>query len=220
MNLFTTNQKIQLVDSTKEAKIPTPLGDVIFTCEANNNAITKMSPSQIISLQSGEIITSWISDEYIIEFLNFNFTPTLPIELKVEKCTASFWRVKALKDLNVNFKCYLNANIKCSPESGENLIAASFENNFYNLSIGTEDEESVNNRATSNYWFPSRLEIKPNHINYLSNGIDILLPTLIKSEQIQIQFIVALSSKANPEISTWYAVDQSPRNLLEKANVF
>lgn len=40
------------------------------------------------------------------------------------------------------FTCNLGDNLEGFPESGEGLIAQSFKNEYYKMSIGTEDEIS------------------------------------------------------------------------------
>ena len=143
----------------------------------------------------------------------------------MDDCICGIWRIKALKEINCSFNCYLqteaNIDSKGWPESGEGLIAQSFENDQIKLTIGTEDEEYLERRAKSQDWLPHRFksEMKANLIEYLYNGIKVTVPKLFQNEQAQLHFIAAWSFKKDSDASTWYAVDQSPRNILKQVNI-
>ncbi len=221
MNLFTINHQLYPTN-LKPLKFQTPLGNLFFNCQVFDESLLTTQPTKIESFKSENIISSWISDDYIVEFIRLNFAPKLPLGMKIDDCIFAAWRIKSLrKMIECNFTCSLDSDLESFPESGEGLIAQSFENEYYKLSIGTEDEEYLQRRAESQYWLPNHFKAKLNadQINYLHNGIEITLPKLLQSEKLQIHFIASWSSKKNPEISTWYAVDQSPEEIAEKAGI-
>lgn len=221
MNLFTINHSKHLTN-LNSLRMQTPLGDVFFNCEIFGKSLLNVYPTKIESFKSTDLISSWICDEYIAEFIRLNFVPKLPAGMKVDNCIFAAWRIKSLKKiLECNFTCWLESELEGFPEPGEGLIAQSFENKSYKLMIGTEDEEYLQHRAESNYWLPNhfKTKIESDQIDYLYNGIRIALPELSQNETMQIQFIVSWSSKENEDISTWYAVDQSPKKILELVNI-
>lgn len=220
MNLFTVKHQLHHT-SLNPLELKTPLGDLFFDCQIFNESLLDTHPTKMESFQSGNTITSWISENYIVEFIKLNFKPKLPTGMKVDDCIFAVWRIKSLRKIaECNFTCRLE-NEEGSPESGEGLASQSFENNDYKLNIGTEDEDYLQQRAESQNWLPLHFKdkISTEQIDYLKSGIKITLPELLPNESLQIHFIVSWSSKKNPEISTWYAVDQSPMEILEKAGI-
>lgn len=96
-------------------------------------------------------LSSWLLQECYIEFLQVNFKPKLPLGMHVDQCIASIWRVKAVKNyVTFKFNCSLDASLEPSPESGERLLAQSFEDQITKLTIGTEDEEALIARSSIN----------------------------------------------------------------------
>lgn len=204
-------------------EIQSPLGELSFYCEINKKSICSMPPSNIEVIDKQATVFSWIYEDAIIEVLKFPFIPKLPSNLYADTCICILWRIKALKNIDnfLNFKCVLKTDLERSPESGEGLECQSFENSNLKLSIGTEDLEFLLRRAAHQDWLPSRYqsELDEIELRYLAKGIEIRLPNLLRSECAQLQFIVAWSSTKNPEVSTWYAVDQSAKELLQEISL-
>lgn len=223
MNLFISHELLHPIDFDI-LKFQTPLGELFFDCELVNTSIMNVTPIKIEGINSSPIIASWSFDSCYIEFLRSAFIPKLLKGMQVDQCFCGIWRVKAFKEMNFNFKCYLNKknnSLQGSPEPGQGLIAQSFEDNGIKLTIGTENEEEIQNRAKINNWLPTHFqsEIESDHIQYLLNGLKVTLPPLMKTEQAQIHFTVAWNSLRNPEVSTWYAVDQSIQTILKQTNI-
>ena len=221
MNLFTISHQLYPTN-LNPLRIQTPLGDLFFNCEIFDTSLMTIQPTKIESFQSKNIISSWIFEDFIVEFIRLNFAPKLPLGMKIENCILGAWRIKSLKKMvRCDFTCCLENDLEGFPEPGEGLIADSFENEYYKLSIGTEDEEYLQNRAASQFWLPEhfKTKIRADQIVYLHNGIRIKLPELSQTEKSQIHFIVSWSLKENSDISTWYAVDQSSKEILEQAGI-
>lgn len=203
----------------------TPLGNIYFDFLFNGKEISNVKPLKTEIIDQ-TIISSWDLDECYIEFLKGNFIPKIPFTMKVEACIAGIWRIKSLsKKLKPNFKVHLDTELisefEENPEGGEGLISQNFENTNYKLSVGTEDEDFLIQRAIGRKWMPLRFQnlINPNMIEYIPGGLQIELPLLENGECVQIQFVVAWSKKNYPEVSTWFAVEQSPNYILQSLSI-
>jgi hypothetical protein len=146
--------------------------------------------------------------------------------MQVDACVAGIWRIMCLsKEALPVFKVTLNSNSSLEsdgiPESGEGLVSISFENPEMQLSIGTEDEDSLNSRALVKEWMPNHFSgnIFSSSIKYLANGLEVSLPYLKVQDCIQIQFIIASSSNRNHKDSCWFAVEQSSEYIQKEAGV-
>lgn len=219
MNLFCTHH---ILNSVKEnpLKLETPLGNIVCEAKINDSHFSSNLLSTLKSRESDDFLSSWKSNHCEIDCLRVNFNPTLPSNMKVDKCFAFIWRIKALENLDISLQCLLETYLIGSPDSGEDLIAQSFESNSINLSMGTEDEEKLELRAKNNDWVPHRLQsnINSDNICYLDQGIEVHF-SLLKGEKLQVQFVVAWALKANNE-STWYAVEQSAIEILNQAGFY
>ncbi|MDP1881208.1 MAG: hypothetical protein Q8K60_09750 [Parachlamydiaceae bacterium] len=218
MNLFIT-EPARNTSRKNPLEIQTPLGNLVFCCEFNGKIFNNPTDRNLL-INNNTLLSSWQSDYYILEFLCFKNNPKLPAGINVDECIYGVWRVKILKELKISFCCSLKEELVGIPNSGEGLLATTFETEDYTLSIGTEDEDYLQNRAGSE-WFPERLksEINPNYLEYLPNGIKINLPNLFIHEQAQIHFIVSWANKKNDNLSTWFAVDQSLKETMSQMNI-
>lgn len=220
MKLFCTNYTLDSV-TVNPLTLETPLGNVVFKAKINEVYFDSNLLSTVKSRESNNLVGSWKSSNCEIDCLLANFNPVLPSSMKIDKCFAFIWRIKALENLEINLQCLLESCLIGSPESGEHLIAQTFENNSINLSIGTEDEEKLELRSKNNDWIPHRLlsSINSSKLCYLDQGIEARF-SLLKEEKIQVQFIVAWVLKTNNDLSTWYAVEQSGRSILNQAGFY
>lgn len=215
MNLFNPTQTLTKGHNS-DLHLSTPLGVLQFEFSFNEKRISSIQPSQIF-LNQTTALARWNLDECLVEFVKIQFTPKLPVGMNVDKCFAGIWRIKSLsKILNPVFRTYLVSDHEGSPESGEGLISQLFENNLVNLSIGTEDEEYLTQRAEINQWMPERLKdsLKVEAVDLIPGGIQTIIPSLETEERIQVHSIVAWSQKSTKESSTLFAVDQSTDFIL------
>jgi hypothetical protein len=147
--------------------------------------------------------------------------------MKVDCCTAGIWRIKNFhSNLRLDFKTFLELKpsvvLNNDIESGEGLISYMCENNQFKLSIGTEDEEFLASRASTQKWMPHRFEdifSKNSVIEFIPNGLKVVFSSLEANEIVKIQFIMAWSSKTHNELSTWFAVEQSPDYVLKQFDI-
>lgn len=223
MNLFMVKNEVAVVPKViNPLFFNTPLGKIQFDCSFDQKSLSKIHPQTALTINSKSFLLSWLFQECHIEFLHVYFTPNLPLGMHVEKCFAGVWRIKNLHDNNAfTFKCSLNSPIEASPEPGEGLFAISFEDQHTKLTIGAEDEEKLITRSNKKNWLPLHFKetLQPENLRYLKQGIEIELPNCRQNEFLQIHFVVAWASKADKELSTWYAVDQSMENILLPLNI-
>ncbi len=220
MNLFNTKKALKPTTSNPLI-LETPLGTINFRLFLNKKEISIIAPSE--TLYNGKTtLARWNLDNCFIEFAKIEFDPKIPINMSVDACFAGIWRIKNLsKNLDLTFNTCLIDNREESPDSGEGFISQLFENNNVILSIGTEDDEYLNNRAKKNNWMPFRLNksMQAETVDIVPGGVQTVLPSLESDECIQIQSIVAWAKKSHPEASTWFAVDQKPDFILNSQGI-
>lgn len=211
MRLFTFDTAAFRINDEWSLNFDTVLGQIHLDCLCNQKSLRNIVPQENVMLNSETTLTSWLIQECCIELLLINFKPILPLGMHVEQCLAAIWRIKSFKEgVAFDFKCWLDSSLQPSPESGERLLSQLFEDQFNKLSLGTEDEEGLIARATNADWMPLRFRelLRTDNVNYTTKGLEVNLPECMRDEYVQIKFIIACASKANDELSTWYAVDQ------------
>ncbi len=221
MNLFLV-KKHSVPIKLDPLVLETPLGKLHFNCMVNGKSLSKNKQQFIESIMPETTIVSWQSEVCDIEFLRTNFIPKLPEGMKVDSCIGGIWRIKNyFNNTLFRFTCYLETTLEGSQETGEGLIALSFDKSTHRLTIGTEDEEYLKSRANSNDWLPSHLkdEISSESIHISRNEIIIDYPACFANETMQTHFIVAWGFNNNQNLSTWYAVDQSTTTILNQVDV-
>ncbi|GAA4018470.1 hypothetical protein GCM10022408_35310 [Hymenobacter fastidiosus] len=109
-----------------------------------------------------------------------------------------------------------------------NLIAVESENGIRQLRLGTEDKDAMAQRASSNDWMPQRPEaVSRNYTlqvtTIVADGLQAMIPPLEYGERFYCHYIIAENPRCKsadypeePDISTWYAVEQT-KSRLERA---
>lgn len=201
----------------------TPLGQIKLEVVINGSNLSKNIPDCIGEVSRGSSICCWIMKNIHIELFKSTVQTSLPQGMSVSACIAFLWRFKVLEDTNnLQFLCRFESlvdGLEGEPESGEDLIAQSWGNKKARVTIGTQDEEALMRLVGRENGMPSRFAqndvISPEMIEYLSDGIQILLPPFLENEQGQVQFVIAwVEGKEKNDISTWYAVDLFPEEIL------
>lgn len=140
---------------TNPLTLETPLGRIRFNCAFNEKSLSTVRPQAKVVLNHHSTLLSWTLRECDIEFLCLNFPPKLPSGMHVDTCFAGVWRIKTLDQrIAFKFSVCLESPLKPDPESGEHLIAQSFEDPATKLTIGTEDEDALMARASQKNWLP------------------------------------------------------------------
>ncbi len=204
--------------------LSTTLGEVNLEVMVNGSKLSITPPAIAGETPKKASVYGWSLKDLQIELLKAFVEPSLPFPIRVSRCVAFLWRFKTFSSqVDLKFSCRLsfrNAKLQGDPESGEGLISQSWDSTGVKLSIGTEDEEYLLSRSESQKWLPIRLAneklLPPEIIEYLEDGILVTLPTFLKNEEGQIQFIVAwaerstcrpTSSEIEKAGTNWFAHD-------------
>lgn len=108
----------------------------------------------------------------------------------------------------------LKIQLKGYSDSGQNLDALQFKNQKYQLHIGTEDFDSIKERAKNRYFIPNRffalIDEANDFTNYETSGFTTNFPLMKKEEIIKFHYLIAESNIQNKDdMRTWSAVNQT-----------
>ena len=153
----------------------------------------------------------------------------MPAHMHVE--TAKAWLFYIIKrnpsqeQLTLSMKLQNHA-VQGGAETGECLLAIGFDDGIRQIHLGTEDEESMAQRAAVNDWMPPRLErllLAESSIEVTTitpDGLQTKIPPLEPGEQFYLHYIIAenpcrqfVDHPDQPDISTWFAVEQTKARL-------
>lgn len=187
----------------------------------NDDEISSYGSPKTGAVSPHSFIAIWENNLIQAELLKTNYHPFLPSQMRVAYSWAYVWRVKPKKKSPLIFECSLNPKqplLDETIETGENLFSKSFSFGEEFISIGTEDEECLFQRAHANNNLPNRY-VKEKQINSdehtfiesSETGIKVHLPHLKEGEISQIQFVIA--GGIDP-IANWFAVDAKPKTIL------
>lgn len=208
--------------------IKNPFGKAILEAFFDGVVLSDTLPCIKGAVTDNVVIYIWDLKDFHIELLKVNINPSLPPGMKVDCCLAFLWRFKTLsKKAHPKFSCrlkFIEGNLEGEPESGEGVIAQSWDNNVARITIATEDEEFLKFRAQGGKSLPVRLAannlIVPDLVEYLEDGIQVSLPPFEANEEGQIQFIISwVKGVKKNNISTWFAVEISPQEILKVAGL-
>lgn len=223
MELFKAKGSI-FEGSLNSLRLETPLKEISLNVSSNDLSLVSTQPDQILIVQSNSkaIVTKWRNPNSLIELLKVELFPQLPKEMKVEKCFAFVWRVSPITEaIYFDFECTLEKpeRFESHPESGEELVAQTFSDSNYCLTMGTEDEDYLSQRSYVAKGLSRRLNrsINSEVVYYTESGLKINLPKLYPNEVAQVHYVVAWSNFVNNHISSCFAVDQKSTFILEQA---
>lgn len=208
-------------DTQQQSLFVSSLGKIVVQTSLNGRLIVDASMIVGVVLGGGYVYM-WHTADFNLELLQMPVKPTLPPGIHVTRCVALFIKLQCFKEIQPCFSCQLiwdQEHLEGEPESGEGLVAQSFQSHNMRLTIGTEDEERLLTRASLNDGLPVRLytqqAINSEVVTYLQNGLAISLPSLLKGEIGQVQFTVAWTSvEKNDPLATWFAVDAPLKHIL------
>lgn len=201
------------------------LATISLDIKFNDYEISRYGSPKIGAIPPHSFIAIWEDNLIHAELLKTKHNPFLPSQMKVTYSWAYLWRVKPKKNLSpLVFECFLNPKqllLDKDIETGEGLFSKSFSFGEEYIYIGTEDEDSLFQRAYANDNLPNRY-VKEKKIDYNGHsliessemGIKVHLPPLKAGELGQIQFVI---SGGIDSIANWFAVDAKPRDILLQA---
>lgn len=214
-----------MVETVENLETETTLGIInVLIKFSQSNFFSKNSIKKVLKYKKSSVFILEEGGLYV-EVVKLPIAPKIPKHMQVEKCIAYLIRFKCLKKLQPQFICALDfadGILEGDPESGEGMISQSFEHENTRLTIGTEDEDYLEDRAKNQRWMPYRLFtdelISYENVGCIEDGVKIVLPPFLEEEVGQIQFVISWTQvKANDSISTWFAVDVSPEEILRQS---
>jgi hypothetical protein len=199
----------------------TTLGNVNCRILLNGAEIGSNLLINDFSIEPNGQILRWQTNNHLIKVIYFNPKIDLPSGMKINDSGCWLFRISKISNQKerLNLVCELtnkSRNIDGGPETGKGLIALTFHDGVNMLSLGSEDEESLNKRAEKDDWFPRRFcEIPADKLTNISaSGLKIDVPDLNNHEKIQFQFIAAWTEFSKGKNDTLYAVNQDYQKLL------
>ncbi len=204
----------------------TPLGTINISIKPSKSENFHKIPINKVLKHKNALLHVVDLEGLFLEIIKLQITPAIPKDMQIEECIAYLIRFKCLKKFQLEFMCTLefeNDILEAEPEPGHRLIAQSFEYKNTRLTIGTEDEESLEDRRAKHHtWMPHRLFtdhlISYENVVCIKNGIKVVLPPF-QGESGQIQFVISWSRvKSNDSHSTWFAVDTPFEEILKQVS--
>lgn len=191
--------------------IITPLGVINFEITSDKNVVQLEERTEYKNGKSQKIKTL----SYKIEIIEFKVEVSLYNGNKIIDSNCVIFKIEKQLEISENITLHgvlkNNEDVEFSIDTGENLEAICAENEKYILHIGTEDDDTLNNRKLKENWFPKRLT--SSITEYRNNGFITKIPDLNKGEKIYIHYLTAYNTKFEDNVSTWLAVDNSKENL-------
>ena len=140
--------------------VSTPLSSLGFEAIVDRVDMYDLLPSAVFSTPFGGRLFHWETDLFRAEFLLTPLAPSLPKGMQVDGYWACVWRVKAAADANaLEFRCEWESDCiwtEGGPSSGEWLDAQTWDDGKVQVTVGTEDPESLASRATRGDLLPTR----------------------------------------------------------------
>jgi hypothetical protein len=219
MWLFSTKQSFMPYQDP-DLHLTGPFFTITSSLEINTKKLSEISIKAAFKTSNDTAyIFTWEVDGCIIECLKIALPFSTDLNIDSIHLWAYVWRVQnGSQNSQIKFFCRTEFNTpSCegSIETGESLIAKTWEQLKSALSIGTEDHEALFSRA-GNEWMPARFfktdwptSQSPLSIQPLTNGFFIMPPELKNDEKLQVQFLCSWAHGKDAKIATWYAVDRS-----------
>ena len=215
--------------SIVEAELPTSLGGIglSLTC---GEAIVGDPAHECWRVRGDARVLAWDLDALRAELLVGSVSPRLPPDMSVSGCHVGVWRIRAKTRIpSCEFFAAWSAGIapgSGGPNSGQGLVAQTWDDIEATVSLGTMDAEWLNRfgtgwempeswRALVDVHDPTTVVIE----KYRSDGLIIRLPELIAGEGGQLHFATAWAPRWPDDSATWFAVDLAPADALNQLGI-
>lgn len=223
MKLFPTFQFIE--SPLSSYAVETPLGNVTSYVLVNNQDVA-IRASTMQKLATTGHMAHWQLPYCTIESVLTR--PALIQEYwdEITDCWAYLWRIYVHEPLDrLEFVSTLSAPHRLTGgyDAGQYLAAQTWDDQTWMLTLGTEGEDALYNRAQMNDWLPQRYVAQATEwgelpfVEYLSNGLRITLEDVQAEDRVQAQFVTAWARYDAESASTWYAVNVDARHILQGA---
>ena len=206
--------------------VVTPLGVVTTALTVNGHRFPMAEADETCRLPSGARAARWDVPEGDAEVLVSSLDPSLPPGMHVDGCAAVLWRFTPHRRTGpVVFRATWRPGHgiwKGVPEPGEGLDAQMWSDGVHTVSVGTEAGDFLAFRAVRGQGLPQRLaddllETGQALVTWDDESLIVPLPSLERGELCQVQFVVSWTSQPADGLSTWFAVDRDPREILHAA---
>lgn len=222
MNLFECGECVDGKGSPANGSVITPLGEVTTSLSVSGRRLPTGEPEETRRLPSGARIACWKLPEGEVELLVSDVDPSLPEGMEVDGCRAVLWRFTPSRRTGpVVFRATWRPGYQWltgAPEPGEGLDAQTWTDGQQTVSVGTEAGDFLAFRAVKGQGLPQRLadellETGQALVTWDDESLIVPLPALERGELCQVQFVVSWSGRGQG-ISTWFAVDRDPKEIL------
>ncbi len=206
----------ELFNATFDAKLGT-----IKTCLCSDNEL--FVEKDRVSYFNGHA-RIFETSGHRIEVIEFKIRQPLYNGMTVTDSRGWIYRLKKTNDIHelLEVHCVFDNPVKKvnhGPSTGEALDAIEIwdDDKTWQINIGTEDGEALQSRAKNNDWMPGRfaeaLGFAYSPTDYVPFGFKTMVPELKRSEKICFQYLTAVGKYDEVNIPTWFAVDETKRNL-------
>ncbi len=147
MKLFPIKQAVTQEQYVAQPQIHTPLGIVQLSLSLSGEAI---KPHRNYSFGNGSVLYTYNHHELECELVIFHIAPELPEHMSVEACWVAVFRMQTAVNTLLSdcafAACWQEGYTWTSygsSDTGQNLEAAEYSNETYQLHIGTENQEML-----------------------------------------------------------------------------
>ncbi|WP_313637832.1 hypothetical protein [Paenibacillus sp.] len=219
MKLFKHKTVTQLNECNMETLITTPLGIVGLSLYNDNLDILSQTPQFSKCLLHGGQVYGWEEKNIIVEIVISKPPIRIPETMKIENSRGILIRLFCKTDnMTLSFLTYWSKREweDGGSDTGQFLQASTWNKGSMRLSIGTEDSEYLEQRMMNNWLMPIRKSDSYNLTGSNEDGLEIDLPNIRANELCQFHVFIAWGSSSDRyDASTWYAVDQDSKQILE-----
>ncbi|WP_046213575.1 hypothetical protein [Paenibacillus wulumuqiensis] len=228
MKLFYKQWPLTLNGDHSQPQIETPLGTIHLSLVISGRCYLSNYSSK---LPKGGSLYTYYYDSFDCELIICRPKLNMNSHLIVEECWGAVFRIKPHSGSQIDtcsFSAYWEANYNWThygSNTGENLDAAAYENQIYQLHLGTQDMNTLITRKNRNDMIPKSLgsnpDIEHDHSIQLSDrGISVAMTPIDSGEICQIHFLTAWNKNVKDEIASWYAVDQNAEDILKGEEIW
>lgn len=210
-----------VTDAQVDADIATPVGVLRTGVTAGALQTGAATPQRSGFTAVGDTLVRWVQPDVTAELLIRRLQPAVPPGMRVDGCYGAIWRLRAARDLvSIRVECAFipSGHADGGPTSGEGLDAQTWRVGTHQVSIGTEDGESLARRAEQQAHMPARLreDFGLSSVVLTDRGLLVPVPSLRSGELVQLHFVLAwVHSDDDGQSPTWFAVDQPWHRVLD-----
>jgi hypothetical protein len=222
MKLFHGKETIVQQAMPAMPSICTPLGTVEFSLSVSNQSYLA---TDCAKLNSGGWLYRYYYDSWDCELAICRVDVELACDQAVEECWGAVFRIQPKSGHQID-ECNFTALWKegynwtsCGSDTGEGLEAIEYNNQIYQLHIGTQDGALLMGRKNQGDRIPKSFGIgidveAQGYILSSGKGISVPMSQMESDEICDIHVVIAWKKYEEEDVSTWLAVDQFSKDIL------